>query len=524
MSRAPSTAKHLERGPGLHWRVHVAEVPLVRRKCAVRVLEPLPAQQDQLVLSERRVDVRQGHAVECQVPGGEPGILPLVRHRHDVEGVEAAPPAVPPGRAARGRRRLGRVAVQPARNVVVVELLAPEQPAERLAHHHGLIGGRAWRRQLGVELVRLASAQRDHPVEVGAERARRPGTGVVRPQPQPKLRRRARRDRHLIPERALGTAPVGVDGRGPADHVVVDAVLRVRGGRRRVEQPRHVRLVLAEQRDRRRAVRTGAGQQLQLAAERVPDAHRPVTGRRQQWLGGADIPGPGVAEPRGRQHVQGRGFRPGVGHLDRHQDVVRVGLCVVHLDDPVPVVVERTGVHELIFRLGAVAPPVHRNEVVIGEGPLRVVIAPPLPGVARQRIQVPPVFLYVLAMVALLTGQAEGPLLQDRVVLVPQGQRQAQPLLDVAEPGQAVLPPPVGAGSGVIVRQVVPGLAVRAVVLPDRAPLPLAGVGPPPVPVTGLAQPVLQVAESVHALPLSSHPPDRTGPPGPHVPSEAGLD
>ncbi len=162
--------EHLERGPGLHRRVHVAEVPLVGGQRPVRMLEPLPAQQDQLVLGERRVDVRQRHAVEAQVPGGEPGVLPLVRHGHDVEGVEAAPPAVAPVGPAGRRRRLGRIAVQPAGDVVVVELLAPQHPGERLPHHHRLVGRRPRRGQLGVELVRLGPPLRHYPVELTAQR------------------------------------------------------------------------------------------------------------------------------------------------------------------------------------------------------------------------------------------------------------------------------------------------------------------------------------------------------------------
>ena len=94
--------EHLQRGPRLHRRVHVAEVPLVGGQRPVRVLEPLPADQDQLVLGERRVHVSEGHAVEGQVPGGEPGVLPLVRHGHDVEGVEVAPPGVAPAAPAGG--------------------------------------------------------------------------------------------------------------------------------------------------------------------------------------------------------------------------------------------------------------------------------------------------------------------------------------------------------------------------------------------------------------------------------------
>src|SRR5580704_3641613 len=113
---------------------------------------------------------------------------------------------------------------------------------------------------------------------------------------------------------------------------------------------------------------------------------------------------------------------------------------------------------------------------------------------ARDRVQIPPVLLDVLAVIALRPGQPEGPLLQDRVAAVPQRQAQAQPLLDITEPGQAVLTPPVRAGPGRIMRQVVPRLTVRAVVLPHRPPLALADVRPPPIPITRLTEPVLEPA------------------------------
>ena len=131
--------EHLQRGPGLHRRVHVAEVPLVGGQRPVRVLEPLPAQQDQLVLGERRVHVREGDAVEGQVPGREPRVLPLVRHRHQVEGIEVAPFGVAPALPLRRGRRLGGVTVEPAGHVVVVQLLAPQHPGEGLPHHHRLV-------------------------------------------------------------------------------------------------------------------------------------------------------------------------------------------------------------------------------------------------------------------------------------------------------------------------------------------------------------------------------------------------
>ena len=281
-----------------------------------------------------------------------------------------------------------------------------------------------------------------------AARACAAARGARRPQPQPQFGGLARRDRQPVPEGALGAPLIGVDGGRAADHVVVDAVLGVRRDRRRAVQPRRVGLVLAEQRHRARTVRARASEQLQGAEERVLDGDRRTACSGQHRLGRVHVPGPGVAEPRGRQHVQGVGFRAGVGDLDGHQDIGGTGLGVVHLGDPVAVFVEHAGVEQLVLGVLLAASAVFRPQVLVGERRLRVVVAPAVPGVAGQGVQVPPVLLDVLAVVRLRAGQPERALLQDRVTAVPQRQPQAQPLLDVAEPGQAVLAPPVGPGTG----------------------------------------------------------------------------
>src|SRR4029453_2104582 len=92
------------------------------------------------------------------------------------------------------------------------------------------------------------------------------------------------------------------------------------------------------------------------------------------------------------------------------------------------------------------------------------------------------VLLHVLAVVALGVGEAVHPLLEDRVDAVPQGQPEAQALVVVAEPGDAVLAPLVGPGAGLVVAEVAPGVAVVAVVLAHGAPLPLAQVRAPLAP------------------------------------------
>src|SRR5579875_2376842 len=53
----------------------------------------------------------------------------------------------------------------------------------------------------------------------------------------------------------------------------------------------------------------------------------------------------------------------------------------------------------------------------------------------------------------------------------------------VADAGDPVLSPAVDAGAGVIVRKIIPGIAIRAVVLANRAPLPLGKVWSPALPI-----------------------------------------
>ena len=194
-----------------------------------------------------------------QVPGREPRVLPGVGHRHDVEGLEAAPPGVAAVPPLRRRRRLARVAVEPAGHVVVVELLAPEHAGERLAHHRGFVGRCRGRGEFGVELVGLGAPLRHYPGEVRA-------SAVAGSGPPPAGRRRSRSSAvwpgptvsryqaaHLVPRRS------GLTVSAPGDDVVVDAVLRPSRGRRNSVEPFKIRVVVTEQQLRVGALRVRPG-------------------------------------------------------------------------------------------------------------------------------------------------------------------------------------------------------------------------------------------------------------------------
>ena len=193
-------------------------------------------------------------------------------------------------------------------------------------------------------------------------------------------------------------------------------------------------------------------------------------------------PGPGVAEPQGREHVDLCGFRSGVADRDPDEDVLRVGFRVVGRDLPIPVAIEDPGVEKLV--LGVMPRPagVRLDELRVGKLRLRVHVAPAHPRVSRRRVEVEPVLLDVLAMVSLLAGEAEQPLLEDGVLAVPECEGEAEPLPVVADPGQAVLVPAIRARPRVFVRKEVPRVTVRAVVLPHGAPCPLAQIGSPAPP------------------------------------------
>src|SRR4029077_4881344 len=87
----------------------------------------------------------------------------------------------------------------------------------------------------------------------------------------------------------------------------------------------------------------------------------------------------------------------------------------------------------------------------------------------------------------------------DRITPVPKRQGEANPLVTVADPADSVFSPAIRARSCVVVRKIFPGRPVRTVVFADRAPLPLAKIGSPALPVPGA------LVRSIQTLLFSSH-------------------
>src|SRR5438270_11286193 len=98
---------------------------------------------------------------------------------------------------------------------------------------------------------------------------------------------------------------------------------------------------------------------------------------------------------------------------------------------------------------------------------------------SRRVVEVKIVLLHILAVVAFGIRQAEEPLFEERITMVPKRGREEQNLVAIANPGDAILAPAIGLAACQVVRQVVPGVAGGAIILANRAPRPLADVRPP---------------------------------------------
>ncbi len=333
--------------------------------------------------------------------------------------------------------------------------------------------------QRRVEGVRFPAARGEDRVELLADASGRPLLLRVSGAPKPRAHHlgRSRREHEAAMRGGLG--PVVLPALRVTVHdLVMDRILprqRVRGvARALAEDPPSVGLVRAEMDDGR------------VLEEELPRAEIPMVGAHaagfdeiEVGLGRTEHPRPGVAEEHRGEDVHGRLLRPAVGHGDAPSDVLGGRLGVLDDDVEVAVLLEDAGVDqlELGFALGATRRLL--DELLVGVRRVRVEIAHPQVGVGRRRVEVVVDLFDVLPMVALLSGQAEQALLEDRIALVPERDREAETLLGVAEATEAVLSPAISAAARVGVREVIPRRAVAAVALAHGPPLPLAEVGPP---------------------------------------------
>ena len=198
--------------------------------------------------------------------------------------------------------------------------------------------------------------------------------------------------------------------------------------------------------------------------------------------------------------MQRRAIRSPIVRGDSKDKRVFALFCHVDDDVEVPAIIEDARVDQLELGIAAAAPAVLFQQPRVGKLALRILVEHALIGVAGDGIEVEVALLDVLAVIPLRRNDAEVALFQDRVALVPEGEREAQPLLIVADAGDPVFSPSVRPAPRNVVAERVPGSAAGAVILTNRAPLALTQIRSPRLPASGRG--LVQASLFVHDMPL----------------------
>ena len=152
---------------------------------------------------------------------------------------------------------------------------------------------------------------------------------------------------------------------------------------------------------------------------------------------------PGVAKPERGEQMEPRRFGASVVDGDPDQDVLRAILGVLQHNVEIPVIVEDACIKQFVLELLPGPAPVRFDQVLIRKLPLRVFVEVLHVRVRRRRVDVEVVLLDVLAVVSLAVGQPEEAFLEDRVALVPKGERKAEALTVIRDAADPVFAPAI---------------------------------------------------------------------------------
>src|SRR5437660_6107187 len=117
-----------------------------------------------------------------------------------------------------------------------------------------------------------------------------------------------------------------------------------------------------------------------------------------------------------RQQMKWSGLWTAVAGLDPNADILGIRLRVLDEHIEVPVVVKDSGVEQFELRGSHLSPtpPTLFYELPVGKLSLRILVENFLITVGRGVVEVKPVFLHVLPVIAFIAGKTEHPLFQNR--------------------------------------------------------------------------------------------------------------
>src|SRR5277367_1562223 len=208
-----------------------------------------------------------------------------------------------------------------------------------------------------------------------------------------------------------------------------------------------------------------------VATERLVGRKYERASRNETRLWLVRFPAPGISKGQLRQQVQRRGGIAAIVRGNPHQHIIDSRLSVFDEHVEISILIEYPGVEQFVFRGIDSVLSILGAELRIGISRLRILVKHFQVRMRGGCIQVVVELFDVLTVIAFTVGQTEQTLFENGITLVPQSQGEAERLLIVRKPRNAVLAPPISSAAGMIVRKIFPSVSMRTVVFTNRAPL-----------------------------------------------------
>jgi hypothetical protein len=106
-----------------------------------------------------------------------------------------------------------------------------------------------------------------------------------------------------------------------------------------------------------------------------------------------------------------------VSDFDQHVLGIPFGIFDKNIE--IAVVVKNAGIQKFVFQFVPTAVAIGDDQILIGISRLWIFVEVFHVGMGGRTVEVKVILLHVLAMIALAVGQAEQPLLENRVVAIP---------------------------------------------------------------------------------------------------------
>ena len=172
-------------------------------------------------------------------------------------------------------------------------------------------------------------------------------------------------------------------------------------------------------------------------------------------------------------------FRTAVVNADLDQEIFRGFLGILDKDVKISILIEHAGVEQLVLEFVPAPTSACVDQVVVRVSGVRIFVEVLHVRMGRCAVEVEVILLDILAVITFAVGEAKEALLENRILAIPQGEGEAEPLMVIGDSGQAVLTPAISPRAGLVVSEIVPGIAPFAVVFANGAPLPFAQVWSP---------------------------------------------